>query len=315
MGATSERRSQKRFGIFAWIVLAYNLPVILWGAYVRASFSGDGCGAHWPFCSGQVIPQNITVPLAIELTHRVMTGLDAIALIVMCVWAFRLFARGHPGRFFAETSVVLMAIEALLGAGLVLFRYVAHDQSAGRAVYFSAHLLNTMLLLGAIATTAWIASSETATLKFREVPRLLVAAILVTLVVSVTGAIAALGDTLFPAGSVAAGLRADAYGPSMMVRLRAVHPFASVAGAGYLVWAATGILRREQQTGARTAATRVLGLILFQLVAGAINVMLLAPVWMQLIHLFLSDLVWIAVVLLTLESSRVRDRVPAMALT
>ncbi len=315
MGATSERRRQQGFGIFAWIVLAYNLPVILWGAYVRISFSGEGCGAHWPFCNGQVIPHKMTVPLAIEFIHRTMTGLDAIAVVAMCIWAFSLFPRRHPVRLFSALSLASMFVEVLLGAGLVLFRYVARDQSAGRAWYLSAHLANTMLLLGAITIAAWLAYSGSSGVRLREVPRLLLGALAVTLVVSVTGAVAALGDTLFPAASLGAGLQADFSAPSLMVRLRSVHPFVAVIGAGYLVWAASGVLRRQDAPGARTAATRVLGLILFQLVAGAINLMLLAPVWMQLFHLFLSDVVWIAVILLTLEASQVRQPVPAFALS
>src|SRR3982750_5015840 len=80
---------QKRFAIFAWTLLAFNIPVILWGAYVRVSFSGDGCGAHWPFCAGQVIPQHMAAPMAIEFTHRMMTSVDSLGSILLCLWAFR----------------------------------------------------------------------------------------------------------------------------------------------------------------------------------------------------------------------------------
>src|SRR4051794_3568055 len=147
----------KRFAAFAWAVLAFNIPVILWGAYVRVSFSGDGCGAHWPFCNGQVIPQNMGAPMAIEFTHRMMTSIDSLAVIAMCVWAFRAFPRRHVVRLSSVLSLLFLFAEALLGAGLVLLRYVAKNQSAGRAWYLSAHLTNTMLLLGALTITAWAA--------------------------------------------------------------------------------------------------------------------------------------------------------------
>ncbi len=152
--------ARRRFARFAWAVLAYNIPVILWGAYVRASFSGDGCGAHWPFCNGQVIPRNMGAPMAIEFTHRMMTSIDSIAVIAMCVWAFRAFPRRHAVRLFSILSLVFLFIEALLGAGLVLLRYVAQNQSAGRAWYLSAHLTNTMLLLAALTITAWAAFKQ-----------------------------------------------------------------------------------------------------------------------------------------------------------
>src|SRR5690348_8144988 len=117
--------AHRRFANFAWGVLAYNILVILWGAYVRVSFSGDGCGAHWPFCNGQVIPRNMDAPMAIEFTHRMMTSIDSVAVIAISVWAFLTFPRRHVVRLFSVLSLVFLVIEALLGAGLVLLRYVA----------------------------------------------------------------------------------------------------------------------------------------------------------------------------------------------
>lgn len=294
--------SRNRFARFSWAVLAYNIPVILWGAYVRISFSGDGCGAHWPFCNGQVIPQNMGAPMAIEFTHRMMTTMDSIAVIAMCVWAFRAFPRGHVARLFSVASLAFLFVEALLGAGLVLLRYVAKDQSAGRAWYLSAHLTNTMLLLAALTVTAWAAYRNTDRLRLRDASRMLIGALAMVVFVSITGAIAALGDTLFPASSLSAGMQQDFSSSSNpLLRLRLVHPVIAVIGAAYLVWAATQVLRQNEAEHARTAAGRVLGLTLFQLVVGAVNLTLLAPVWMQLFHLFIADVLWIAVLLLVLE--------------
>ena len=141
-------KSRRGFSRFAWAVLLYNIPVILWGAYVRISFSGDGCGADWPFCAGHMVPRNMARPMAIEYTHRMMTTLDLLLTGILLAWAFRAYPKAHAVRRYASWSAVFLFIEALLGAGLVLFRKVAHDQSAGRAVYLSAHLTNTMLLFG-----------------------------------------------------------------------------------------------------------------------------------------------------------------------
>ncbi|MFL6352963.1 MAG: COX15/CtaA family protein [Bryobacteraceae bacterium] len=308
--------SRKRFARFAWAVLAYNIPVILWGAYVRASFSGDGCGAHWPFCNGQMIPQNMGAPMAIEFTHRMMTTLDSVAVIAMCVWAFRAFPRRHAVRLFSVLSLAFLFIEALLGAGLVLLRYVAKDQSAGRAWYLSAHLTNTMLLLAALTITAWVASRNTDRMGLGNASRTLIGALATVVFVSITGAIAALGDTLFPASSLSGGMQQDfSSASSLLLRLRSVHPVIAVLGAAYLMWAAAGVLKQNEVGHARTAAARVLGLTLFQLAVGALNLTLLAPVWMQLFHLFMADVLWIAVLLLTLETAAVRKSVPALAYT
>ena len=296
---------RRRFATYAYIVLAINIPVILWGAYVRISFSGDGCGAHWPFCNGQIVPQQMARPMMIEFTHRVMTSLDWIAMVVLCIWAFRAFPRGHAVRKCASFSLILLFLEALLGAGLVLLRYVAHDQSAGRAVYLSAHLTNTLILLGALTMTARLAAKNPEHVRWQNMSPVFAGALVVTALVSITGAIAALGDTLFPASSMAAGMRQDfAATSNYLLRLRVFHPLVALSGAAYIFWAGTTALKRED-SAARTAATRVIALTLLQLIAGAVNITLLAPVWMQIIHLLMADLLWIAVLMMVLETAHV----------
>lgn len=297
--------SQRRFATFAFFVLAYNIPVILWGAYVRVSFSGDGCGADWPFCAGHIVPQNMARPMAIEFTHRMMTSLDLLLMGVLLFWAFRVFPRGHIVRRYSLWSAFFLFMEALLGAGLVIFRKVAHDQSAGRAVYLSAHLTNTMLLLGAIAVTAWLAKTSVTHIHWERVSGLTFGSLFVTVLVSVTGALAALGDTLFPAGSLAAGMQQDFSNASnMLLRLRLFHPAVAIAGAAYLLWGAFRLLRHSNSDASRTGVLRVIVIILVQLTAGAMNLGLLAPVWMQMLHLAIADVLWIAVIAMVLDASR-----------
>jgi cytochrome c oxidase assembly protein subunit 15/protoheme IX farnesyltransferase len=313
------RSNQSRawFARFARAVLAYNIPVILWGAYVRVSFSGDGCGANWPLCGGgQVIPQHMATPRLIEFTHRAMTSVDVIAAIVLVAWAFLAFGRSNSVRRYASLSMLFLLIEALLGAGLVLLRLVAHNASWARAVYLSLHLTNTLLLLAALTATAWAASRKRAFSRIFDAPRSVLVGAVVAIVVSVTGAIAALGDTLFPASSLTGGLAQDlASTSSMLLRLRVFHPAVAIAGAVYFVWMSMRFLRRQENDPARTSATRVLSLALFQLAVGAINISLLAPIWMQLTHLLIADVLWIALVLLLLESQpEVRHRVARQSL-
>ncbi len=297
-------QSRVRFASFSWIVLAYNLPVILWGAFVRVSFSGDGCGANWPSCSGQFIPEKMPVPMAIEYTHRMMTSFDTILVVAMVLWTFLAFPKKHAVRRYAVWSLVFLFIEALLGAGLVLFRLVAKDQSVGRVWYLSAHLTNTMLLLAALTITAWLARTKISTLRFLDAPKPLLAGLFLTILVSITGTITALGDTLFPSSSFSAGVQQDFNATShFLLRLRIIHPVIAVAGAAYLIWLASSVLRRFSS---RAAAT-VIVVVVVQIMAGMLNLMLLAPLPMQLAHLFIADLVWIAVVVLTLECIRRQD--------
>jgi heme A synthase len=302
--------SRRNFARFAWVVLAYNLAVILWGAYVRASFSGDGCGAHWPTCGGQFLPTEMATPRLIEFTHRMMTTLDSIATIALCVWAFRAYPKKHAVRRYSIYAAVFLVIEALLGAGLVLFRYVAHDLSAGRGWSMALHLTNTMLLMGAYTIAAWLASRDQGEIRLAAISPRLRIAVVTAFAVSITGAIAALGDTLFPTTSLANGVAQDfAAGSSLLLRLRLLHPAVAILSAIYLLWAAAGAMQDgEEGNPLRTAGTRVGVMVFVQVMAGFANIYLLAPIWMQLVHLLIADVLWITVVLLACEEVRAGAR-------
>jgi len=295
---------QRRFAWFAWVVLAFNIPVILWGAFVRVSYSGDGCGAHWPFCNGQALPQNMTKPTLIEFTHRMMTSVDTVLVLAMVGLAFWLYPKRHAVRRYAVAAFGFLLVEALLGAGLVIFRKVAHDQSVGRAWYLAAHLTNTMLLLAALTLTAWMARGGVSRLRIRSASAGLLWAALVTVLISITGAVTALGDMLFPSGTLMEGVRRDFLSASpVLLRLRVAHPAVAILGAAFIIWMALGVLRNSESAGAKRAAARLIGLTVFQLFWGAANLSLLAPIWMQLTHLLVADVVWIAMVVTVAESA------------
>ena len=201
-----------RFARYGWSVLAFNLLVILWGAYVRASGSGAGCGAHWPLCNGEVIPRAPRIETIIEMTHRLTSGVALILVVIQLVWARRSRPAGDAARFTAHVAMGLMITEALVGAGLVLFEMVAQNQSIARTYWLAAHLLNTFALVGALALVPWFASGQPAPRReaLGAEGKLLFFALGGTLLLGMTGAITALGDTLFPAESLAAGIAQDA---------------------------------------------------------------------------------------------------------
>lgn len=290
-----------RFHHYAWGLLAYNLAVILGGAFVRASVSGDGCGSHWPNCNGELIPQISRIQTVIEYSHRLSTGL-LLPLILALVWlAFTQFPKGHPVRRGSVMSLVLTLAEALIGAGLVLFRLVAHDQSAERAVVMPLHLVATFLLLMSLALTAWWGGGG-------EMPRMrnqggmlwaLVLALLAAVALGISGAITALGDTLFPAGSLSEGLRQD-FSPSahFLLGLRIYHPLIAITAGVYVVLVAALAMHLRPSDDVRKFARITVALFLVQLTAGLLNLVWLAPIWMQLVHLLLADLLWISLVLM-----------------
>ncbi len=288
---------QKGFSRYAWFVLGFNLLVILWGALVRASKSGEGCGDHWPLCNGTVIPHAAQIATVIEFTHRATTGLALISVVFLAIWAYRAFPKGRV-RNAALASLILIVTEALLGAGLVLFRYSGTDASLARAAYLSAHLINTLLMLGAFALTAWWGGGHGPIRLSGSPAKLLVFSLLAGLLIAVTGAINALSDTLFPATSLLAGWEADfAAGSNLLIRLRVWHPVIAVLAGATIAIIALSIRGKNVSLQARQMASAVAALVVLQLTAGLINVWLLAPVWMQLVHLLLGDLLWITLVL------------------
>ena len=298
-------RFSNRFAVAASALLVYTVAVVIWGAYVRASLSGDGCGDHWPLCNGVALPVDPSIKTIVELTHRVTSGLCWIGTLVMWIVAARGFERGHATRSAAGWSLFFMTTEALVGAGLVLFRMVADNPSTARAAWMSAHLINTFLLLAALTWMAFSASQRDG-VRFprdRQSRRLLGGAATVVLFVGVSGAVAALGDTLFPASSLAEALREDLSPTShLFLRLRLWHPVIAVLGSGYLIWLATVLLRRKPDLRVRQLALTLGGLVLIQIAVGLLNVALLAPVWTQLVHLLIADATWITLVLLALSS-------------
>lgn len=300
----SQAATDGSFRHYARAVLTLNVVVIVWGAFVRASHSGDGCGGHWPFCNGQAIPQAPEAGTVIEYLHRLSSGAALLAVFALCVWAWRRFPRGHQIRLFGALSLVCILVEGALGAGLVVFGLVAGNASPARAIYLSAHLTNTLGLLASLTLVAWLAGDPSRLLRSRRIPRLLWAALGIDLLVSVTGVIAALGDTLYPAASFSGGIAQDfrAASPGLL-RLRLIHPAIAVVAALFLLYAGIALPRRTASEAVRNAGALLVVLVLIQVMAGVINVWLLAPVWMQLAHLFIGSMLWIVLVVLTAASA------------
>ena len=298
-------KPMNRFAKFAWGVLLYNIAVVVWGAYVRASKSGAGCGEHWPDCNGQIIPQAPTLKTMIEFAHRTTSGFAGILVIVLLIWAFRFFAKGHVVRLGAVLSFIFIVIEGLIGAVLVKKGLVAENDSVARALVISIHLANTLILLSVLALTAWWATIKQQTkwpLQFAgngKLALILGACLLGVIGLSVTGAITALGATLFPVTSLAEGLARDLSPRHFLESLIWIHPVAAVFFGLVMTFCVVfiGALRKGQTVAALTKIQ--IGLVLIQLICGGINLLLHAPVWLQLVHLLLADLVWVNLVLFT----------------
>ncbi len=290
-----------RFARYAWITLFWNVVVILWGSIVRATGSGAGCGSHWPLCNGVMVPRAPKIETIIEFSHRLTSGAALLLVVGLAVWAFRARPRGHASRKAALFSLGFMLSEAAVGAGLVLFKLVADNESMARAMFMATHLVNTFLLLGALALTAHFASGG-APFRVRGQGVLgggIVLVLLGILLSSVSGAVAALGDTLFPATSLSRALEADLSPTAhLLIRLRLFHPGIAITVGLLALFLALRMLRDHLSPAADRLAGWTCALVFLQFLAGLLNVLLLAPVWLQVVHLLLADLLWIALLLL-----------------
>lgn len=308
------------FARYAWFVLAYNLLVILWGSVVRATGSGAGCGEHWPLCQGVVIPHGAKIATLIEFAHRASSGVAVVLVIGLVYLAFRSFAAGHSARRYALAALCFTLTEGLIGAGLVLFGWTGNNASPARFVVLTIHLANTFMLLAALALTARSATSTrlpeaaavepsrtegrlalepTATSRRRLIYGLALSG---ALALAITGTVAALADTLFPSASLAQGLSRDFSGTSgYLLRLRVIHPILAVIVGVFLLALAASTWNGADLRPARRAAGWLFGLVILQSLLGLINLLLLAPVAAQVLHLLVADLVWIALVLLAAD--------------
>jgi len=206
--------------------------------------------------------------------------------------------------------MLFMVTEALIGAGLVVFELVAYSDSIARAFSIAAHLVNTFLLLASLTLTAWWASGG-APIRLSGQGWLVILlglGLMGMLILGVSGAVTALGDTLFPAGSLAEGLKQD-FSPTahFLVRFRVLHPFIAVTVALYLILVAMLCNSSRQSVAATWSSQLLIILLIVQLAAGALNLALLAPVWMQLVHLLLADIIWVVLVLLAASTLAKRE--------
>lgn len=288
---------------FAWGVLAYFIAVILWGSLVRATGAGAGCGNHWPLCNGTVLQHSASVNTVIEFTHRITSGISFFSAVGLLVWTFAGTLRGHLARPAAAAVVIFTLIEAMIGALLVKLGLTAQSQSPLRPWYLALHLTNTLLLLAALTMTAHLLSRKHGYLRgnIRLVAPLGTSiGIVVVLIVGVTGSLAALGDTLFPATSLGSALAQDFSATSgWLVRWRWTHPTIAFLASIFLIWILVRAAERTTEWDNRGLSALVLVLLAAQYVLGVLDVVLLAPVWLQIAHLLGADVLWAALVVLT----------------
>lgn len=292
------------FAKYAWFVTFYNVAVIAWGAVVRATGSGAGCGNHWPTCNGEIIPTPTQIETLIEFGHRLTSGFSGVLILILLAWAFR--RKGaNLTRGMALGSLVFVLFEGGIGALLVKLELTGTNNSPLRAAVIAIHLVNTLLLLGSLSLTAWSGNFQER-IRWRAnrgVLTFIIIGIIGVMILSAAGAVTALGDTLFPSKTLAEGFAADADpASSFLIRLRVIHPIIAIVTSAYLLIVGRIVLRRVRKEQAENAFGLLQAVVLVQVGVGAMNITLLAPVVMQIFHLLLADAVWLALVIWSVES-------------
>ena len=302
---------RRKYRSFAWSVLVFNVLVVLGGAIVRATGSGDGCGESWPMCTDRIIPANPGVETVIEFSHRITSALAIFGVIALFVFAVRLYEKGHRVRNAAAASLALLLFESVLGALLIVFGWVDQDASIGRMIVVPIHLLNTYILVGALTITAWWSSGNLGPTKpvDTRTRRSLILGAIGLLLIGAIGALNALSDSLYPAESFFSGIAEEFSGDApWLLQVRILHPIVAIAVGFGVAYVAMRLAATATDRTKRFGAV-VGGLILLQFVVGLVNVMLAAPLETQVIHLAIADTIWI--VYLIFGASLLGERVPA----
>ncbi len=295
-----------RFTKVAWGFVAYLIGVILFGAWVRITGSGAGCGSHWPTCHGEIVPTDPTIGTIIEYTHRLTSGLCGIFGLIIIVWAVVRYGTRHRVFWAAVATMAFVIFEALIGAGLVLKELVENDDSVARAVIISLHLVNTLILTGAASLTAWWSQREKRMNWSAAGPLkwLLLGGLLAIVATSMSGAVTALGDTLFPPDhklgpELFSSLQADMSAANhFLVRLRILHPIIASVTAVYLLMLGDRVRDKGMGQEARRWAGWLMWAVVAEVLVGISNIALAAPGWLQLGHLLVAQVVWVCALLM-----------------
>ena len=280
---------------FSLYTLTFNVLVILWGAFVRASGSGAGCGAHWPLCNGVITPSTDNIQTLIELSHRLTSGIAFILVTILYFGIRKKFDKKSLTRKSAYYSLIFMVIEALIGACLVLLKLVADNSSSYRAIVVGLHLVNSFALLAALTFTYYSQIK-----KLREFDKELLKAKILFITVAMFGAITALGDTLFPSESLTQGIIEDlSFSAHFLIKLRIWHPVLAIITSIYIyIYCNKKNLEKEE-----SIYSILQYLIIFQIIFGFVNLLLLAPIWAQIIHLFFACACWVCLTMCSFSNT------------
>ena len=278
--------------------LLLSIASILAGAFVRATGSGDGCGATWPTCKGKIIPALSDTSELIEFSHRSVSGVLLVVTLVIFAKT-RKFQKDSLVRTVTNYLTFFVIFEALIGAVIVIFEWVGLNSSLPRIIAVPIHLVNTFGLLGSYAILYKILQDDLQNIKNMFNKNFLLISSLF-LLSGATGSITALADVLFPSASFVEGFLADFDRTSeVLTRLRILHPIISSTLSIVLYVYATGI-RKKYNVSVKPLQT----LILIAVFLGVINVLSNIVLPLSILHLAIADFLWISYIYVSIDLSK-----------
>ena len=295
-------RAFQYFQRYLWGILLFTVAVIISGDIVQATESGAGCGDSWPKCDGTLIPAFADVHVAIEFIHRMLTSVLSFGYLGLLIGGYLLFGRKHPVWRSILFSTAILLVEILLGASLVLFGWVEDNATWGRVIADSFHVVNTLVLLGSLVLIIFLSRPDGGILVAKSNPkrRYLIFAMLIVILITVTGTINSLADTLYLSDHVVVEETPIA---QLLVSVRAIHPLIAIIG-GFAIIGLLYLVIEEPSAQKSALGFAVFGVIFLQFLSGVFNIVLLTPVETQIIHLGLADTLWILLVFFSLYNWR-----------
>ena len=285
------------YRIFAWSVLSLTILVIISGDLVQITGSGAGCGESWPKCNDELLPDVTSTNTIIEFSHRLLTTIVGFCIISLALFARFLFGKNHFCTKVTYIAIFFLITEILIGAMLVRFGWVEFDISWGRVIADALHVLNTFFLIAAIA-------SSTQYKNYTYIPNLekntqrLVFVIMIFLIIAVTGALNSLADLLY-VEKISLSQQNNIY--DLLIGVRALHPFIAIIGGIIIAYIMLTFSNQALPNVQKKLIIIILASIGLQFIVGIINIVLMTPLTIQIIHLVLANILWISTVIFTVN--------------
>ena len=278
--------------------LVLSVLSILAGAFVRATGSGDGCGATWPTCKGRIIPSLSDTSEIIEFSHRGISGILLIVTLYIFVNSRKL-EKGSIAKRAANYLTFFVLFEALIGAVIVIFEWVGLNSSLPRIVAVPIHLVNTFGLLASYVILFKILENKMDSIKNLWDRNFIIISILF-LLTGATGSITALADVLYPSASFIEGFLDDFDRTSeVLTRLRIFHPIVST------ILSIALYIESKQLQKRFDINTNFLKFLIFAAVfLGVANVLSNIVLFLSIFHLALADLLWITYIYVSLDKAK-----------